>query len=145
MLQQRSAVGAFAAPEPLPVLVAAGSIAQSSSSHMATTCSMASCGSRVTAFKGAQVVRAQRSAVVCRGATGAVMVKKGIHPEWHGEAKVICNGVEVMTVGGTKPVYNVDIYSGNHPFYQGNAKTSMVIDEGQVCGGRGHAQLLAVS
>lgn len=36
-----------------------------------------------------------------------------------------------MTLGGVKPVYNVDIYSGNHPFYQG-VKTSMVIDEGQL-------------
>lgn len=59
------------------------------------------------------------------------MVKKGIHPEWHGDAKVICNGVEVMTVGGTKPVYNVEIYSGNHPFYQGAAATA-VLDEGQL-------------
>ncbi len=57
--------------------------------------------------------------------------RKDIHPEWHPEAKVICNGVEVMTVGGVKPSYNVDIYSGNHPFYQG-AGTSMVMDEGQV-------------
>lgn len=65
------------------------------------------------------------------GVTAAVMVKKGIHPDWHAEAKVICNGVEVMTVGGTKSVYNVDIYSGNHPFYQG-AKTSMIVDEGQL-------------
>lgn len=32
--------------------------------------------------------------------------------------QVFCNGVEVMTVGGTKKEYNVDIYSGNHPFYQ---------------------------
>ena len=39
--------------------------------------------------------------------------------------------VQVMTVGGTKPSYNVDIYSGNHPFYQGT-KTSMVMDEGMV-------------
>eukprot|EP00955_Chlamydomonas_euryale_P113421 366216-Chlamydomonas_euryale.AAC.6 len=60
------------------------------------------------------------------------MRKEGIHPEWHSEAPVICNGVEVMTVGGTKESYNVDIYSGNHPFYQG-AQTSMVMDEGQVC------------
>ena len=39
--------------------------------------------------------------------------------------------LQVMTVGGTKPTYNVDIYSGNHPFYQGT-KTSMVMDEGMV-------------
>ena len=36
-----------------------------------------------------------------------------------------------MTVGGSKPEYNVDIYSGNHPFYQGNS-TVMVMDEGQL-------------
>lgn len=45
------------------------------------------------------------------------MRKRDIHPEWHPEAKVFCNGVEVMTVGGTKKEYNVDVYSGNHPFY----------------------------
>lgn len=38
---------------------------------------------------------------------------------------------EVMTVGGTKPMYNVDVYSGNHPFYMG-VKTFMVMDEGQL-------------
>lgn len=58
--------------------------------------------------------------------------KKGIHPEFFDEAKVICNGVEVMTIdGGTKPQYNVDIYSGNHPFYQG-IKSVVVMDEGQL-------------
>ncbi len=46
-------------------------------------------------------------------------------------AQVFCNGVEVMTVGGTKPEYAVDIYSGNHPFYQGNT-SNMVMDEGQL-------------
>lgn len=39
----------------------------------------------------------------------------------------MCAGVEVMTVGGTQPSYNVDVYSGNHPFYQG--ATSMIITE----------------
>jgi len=39
--------------------------------------------------------------------------------------------LQVMTVGGTKPSYNVDIYSGNHPFYQGG-KTNAVMDEGMV-------------
>ena len=58
------------------------------------SCSMASCGSRVSAFKGTQVLSI-RSAPVSRGVTAAVMVKKGIHPDWHPEAKVMCNGVEV--------------------------------------------------
>jgi ribosomal protein L31 len=59
------------------------------------------------------------------------MMKKGIHPEWYPEAKVICNGNEVMTVGGTKQVYNVDVYSGNHPFYQG-VRTVLIADDGQL-------------
>jgi hypothetical protein len=36
-----------------------------------------------------------------------------------------------MVVGGTKPMYNVDIYSGNHPFFQGS-KSNVVMDEGMV-------------
>jgi large subunit ribosomal protein L31 len=32
-----------------------------------------------------------------------------------------------MTVGGTQDSYSVDVYSGNHPFYQG--ATSMIITE----------------
>ena len=59
------------------------------------------------------------------------MAKKGIHPEWHDDAKVICNGEEVMVTSGTKPSYNVDIWSGNHPYYQG-ITTSVVTDEGRV-------------
>lgn len=91
---------------------------------------MRACGSRTTAFSGARL-GVKSTPLVTRGVTGATMMKQGIHPEWYAEAKVICNGVEVMTVGGTKQTYNVDIYSGNHPFYQGN-KTSMVVDEGQL-------------
>lgn len=66
-----------------------------------------------------------------RGSLCVVAAKKGIHPEWHPEAPVMCNGQQVMTVGGTKKVYNVDLYSGNHPFYQG-INTAVVIDEGQL-------------
>ena len=33
------------------------------------------------------------------------MAKKGIHPEWHAEAKVICNGEEVLTTSGTQGSY----------------------------------------
>lgn len=33
------------------------------------------------------------------------MAKKGIHPEWHTEAKVICNGEEVLTTSGTRDSY----------------------------------------
>lgn len=68
---------------------------------------------------------------VCHGAMSATMRKKGIHPEYFSEAKVFCNGVEVMTVGGTRKEYQVDIYSGNHPFYQGT-NSMMISDEGQL-------------
>ncbi len=32
--------------------------------------------------------------------------------------QVFCNGEEVMTVSGTKEKYVVDVWSGNHPFFQ---------------------------
>eukprot|EP00879_Flechtneria_rotunda_P002917 GHRR01003134.1.p1 GENE.GHRR01003134.1~~GHRR01003134.1.p1 ORF type:complete len:146 (+),score=58.24 GHRR01003134.1:79-516(+) len=87
------------------------------------------CGGRVTAFKAnAGLTRRQP---VTTGATAMTMRKRDIHPEWYPEAKVFCNGTEVMTVGGTKQQYNVDIYSGNHPFYQGQ-NTVLVMDEGQL-------------
>ncbi|MBD2325937.1 MAG: 50S ribosomal protein L31 [Alkalinema sp. CACIAM 70d] len=58
------------------------------------------------------------------------MPKPGIHPQWHAEAKVVCNGEEVMVVGSTKPNMNVDVWSGNHPFFTGTQK---IIDtEGRV-------------
>ena len=43
---------------------------------------------------------------------------------------MICNGEVVMTVGSTQPEINVDVWSGNHPFYTGTQK---IIDtEGRV-------------
>lgn len=58
------------------------------------------------------------------------MAKQGIHPQWYPEAKVICNGEVVMTVGSTQPEINVEVWSGNHPYYTGTQK---IIDtEGRV-------------
>jgi len=57
-------------------------------------------------------------------------MKKEIHPEWYPEAKVICNGEEILTVGATKPILHVEIWSGNHPFYTGQQR--LVDTEGQV-------------
>ncbi|NJN76868.1 MAG: 50S ribosomal protein L31 [Synechococcaceae cyanobacterium RL_1_2] len=58
------------------------------------------------------------------------MPKPDIHPEWYPESKVICNGEVVMTIGSTQPEINVDVWSGNHPFYTGTQK---IIDtEGRV-------------
>ena len=41
------------------------------------------------------------------------------------------NGEEVMTTAGPLESYDVDIWSGNHPFYQGKIG-AVVQDEGQV-------------
>lgn len=57
-------------------------------------------------------------------------MKKDIHPKWYPEAKVICNGEVIMTVGSTKPELHVEIWSGNHPFYTGQQR--LVDTEGQV-------------
>ena len=51
-----------------------------------------------------------------------IMPKPLIHPEWYPNAKVYCDGQLVMKVGSTKPRLNVDIWSGNHPFYTGSQK-----------------------
>lgn len=57
--------------------------------------------------------------------------KKDIHPEFHEDAKVYCNGELVMTTGGTKKEYVVDVWSGNHPFYLGS-RSSLMVDADQV-------------
>ena len=45
--------------------------------------------------------------------------------------QVYCNGEEVLTTSGTREKYTVDIWSGNHPFFQGSNSTVM-LDEGRV-------------
>ncbi|XP_077253506.1 ribosomal protein L31 [Tasmannia lanceolata] len=57
--------------------------------------------------------------------------KKDIHPQFYEEAKVFCNGEQVMTTGGTQPEYVVDVWSGNHPFYLGS-RSALLIDADQV-------------
>ncbi len=58
------------------------------------------------------------------------MAKKNIHPKWYTESKVYCDGKHIMTIGSTKEELNVDIWSGNHPFFTGSQK---IIDtEGRV-------------
>jgi len=57
-------------------------------------------------------------------------MKKGIHPEWHPEAKVYCNSELVTTVGATLPQLSVEVWSGTHPFYTGQQR--IVDTEGQV-------------
>lgn len=58
------------------------------------------------------------------------MVKKYIHPKWFTKSKVYCDGKHILTIGSTKEKLNVDIWSGNHPFFTGSQK---IIDtEGRV-------------
>ncbi|KAJ9186554.1 hypothetical protein P3X46_002111 [Hevea brasiliensis] len=57
--------------------------------------------------------------------------KKDIHPQFYEDAKVYCNGELVMTTGGTRKEYVVDVWSGNHPFYLGN-RSAVVVDADQV-------------
>ncbi len=57
-------------------------------------------------------------------------MKKGIHPKWYPDAKVVCEGQVVMTVGATVPEIRVDIWSGTHPFYTGQQR--LLDTEGQV-------------
>lgn len=58
------------------------------------------------------------------------MARKNIHPQWYKESKVYCDGKHIMTVGSTKEIMNVDIWSGNHPFFTGSQR---IIDtEGRV-------------
>lgn len=57
-------------------------------------------------------------------------MKKNLHPKWNADAKVLCNGETVFNIGSTKSELNVDVWSGNHPFYTGSQK---IIDaEGRV-------------
>ena len=50
------------------------------------------------------------------------MPKKFIHPDWYSNSKVYFDGQLILKVGSTKPRLNVDIWSGNHPFYTGSQK-----------------------
>lgn len=58
------------------------------------------------------------------------MAKKNLHPKWFEKTKVYCDGKNIMTISSTKPELQVDIWSGNHPFFTGSQK---IIDtEGRV-------------
>jgi large subunit ribosomal protein L31 len=58
------------------------------------------------------------------------MPKKDIHPEWYENSEVYCDGQLVYTVSSTKEKLNVDIWSGNHPYYTGSKK--LLDTEGRV-------------
>ena len=58
------------------------------------------------------------------------MIKKYIHPIWYLTARVFCDGQLIMKTGSTRPNLNVDVWSGNHPFY---TRSQKILDtEGRV-------------
>jgi len=58
------------------------------------------------------------------------MIKKDIHPVWCLKARVFCDGQLIMKTGSTRPNLNVDVWSGNHPFY---TRSQKILDtEGRV-------------
>ncbi|XP_024369917.1 large ribosomal subunit protein bL31c [Physcomitrium patens] len=68
---------------------------------------------------------------VNRGESRVTCKRAEIHPQFYEQAKVYCNGELVMTTSGTQTEYVVDVWSGNHPFYQGN-KSALVLDADRV-------------
>ena len=57
-------------------------------------------------------------------------MKKGIHPKWYPDAKVICACGNTWTVGSTVPEIRTDVCSACHPFFTGEQR--IVDTEGQV-------------
>jgi large subunit ribosomal protein L31 len=49
-------------------------------------------------------------------------MKKGIHPTYHEDAKVICACGHTATVGSTVKDIRVELCSACHPFYTGKQK-----------------------
>jgi len=57
-------------------------------------------------------------------------MKKGIHPQYYPDAKVICACGETFTTGSTKKEIHTDMCSVCHPFYTGEQR--IVDTAGQV-------------
>lgn len=57
-------------------------------------------------------------------------MRKGIHPEYYWDAKVICACGNTWTTGATVPVIRVEVCSQCHPFFTGQQR--IVDTEGQV-------------
>lgn len=56
-------------------------------------------------------------------------MKKDIHPKMQ-KCKVICDGEVVLETYSTRSEVNVDVWSGNHPFYTGQQR--FIDTEGRV-------------
>jgi large subunit ribosomal protein L31 len=57
-------------------------------------------------------------------------MKKGIHPKYYPEAKVVCSCGNTFTVGSTKKTIRTDVCSACHPFFTGEQR--LVDAAGQV-------------
>lgn len=57
-------------------------------------------------------------------------MKKGIHPKYYPEAKVICSCGNTFTVGSTQELIRTDVCSACHPFFTGEQR--IVDTAGQV-------------
>lgn len=49
------------------------------------------------------------------------MAKQGLHPQLY-NTEIFCGGKLVLELVTTKRELNVDVWSGNHPFYTGSQK-----------------------
>ena len=58
------------------------------------------------------------------------MPKIQIHPEWFKNTLIFCDGKPICSIGSTKSELQMDIWLGNHPFYN---NSQIVVDtEGRV-------------
>ncbi len=57
-------------------------------------------------------------------------MKKGIHPKYYPEAKVVCSCGNTFTTGSTKELIRTDVCSACHPFFTGEQR--IVDTAGQV-------------
>jgi large subunit ribosomal protein L31 len=57
-------------------------------------------------------------------------MKKGIHPKYYPDAKVICSCGNTFTVGSTQKIIHTDVCSACHPFFTGEQR--LVDTGGQV-------------
>jgi large subunit ribosomal protein L31 len=57
-------------------------------------------------------------------------MKKGIHPQYYPQARVICTCGNTWTTGSTKPVLRIELCPKCHPFFTGEQR--IVDTAGQV-------------
>ena len=52
-------------------------------------------------------------------------MKKGIHPKYYPNAKIVVNGEEVLVTGSTKPELRLEVWSGNGASPMGEGRYHM--------------------